>query len=161
LSALARMGLDPKVIHDYDQLLSREPDPELYPIDAITSLHHWMGKEHFLSFRDRHAPQYHSLVASRLFFAVTSERNRGIPSTSVVDRSRTPLGPGMPEQYMSGTAHLRPRDLRAIRVSSFLVAAEDLHHPFSGPRRGVGKETLGLAGSMSTFLEERTALVQE
>ncbi len=159
LAVLGRMQLGPRIVREYEDLLRRERNAGTYPIDGITSTEQFLGKEHFLSFRDRYAPEFKPSVGAKLFYAATRPyTSRRFPHNLLVeDRRNIGLGRFLPEPYGLNQTSLPQDSRRAIRVDSFLQLKQWVvdGQNFLDRPLGMGTKTFELMDFMGTFLEEK------
>jgi hypothetical protein len=161
LYVLARMGLSPEVVREYNDLQGLEAEGlEPYPIDQITSREQCMGREHFLSFRDRYAPEFHESLAARVFYAYTGqEATRVSPELDIKSRQEAGLPLFPPRRYRSGSKSITRKLDRAISVDQFLrftSLVNDLSYSNKPGPYGVGALSFDFISKMAEFLEVST-----
>jgi hypothetical protein len=123
------------------------------PVDEIISPEQFMGKEHFVSYRDAYTPEYGVVVPAGLFYVATSPES-DIPTEYIKDRELVGLGL-LEERYWPPERHLYKKAKLAVQAGALIDFALGLELPPAIYPNGIGPKTREFAQRMVNFLQGR------
>lgn len=159
LRLLARLGVPYTLVEDYRDLTRRqEAGQKITPIDTIVDRSQYLGKEHFLSYRQTYAPGFPHQTAARLFHSVTDPRTlKFFPNLDVKNRQEAELPLTLPDEYWGEKPTMTEILDRAVNVGSFLEFTSllsDAEHPVQRPH-GLGPSSYNFLLGMAEHLNSR------